>query len=387
MSARVLGITATTLRGATRPAWARLGLFALLICVPLSALLFGQGAPGRAIIARMVLVEGLRLALPLAAVVGGAFILRPGLKSGYALLPVRRDEWFLGASLAGVALLALAAALFATGALLTFASLGEAGRLVQPAFPAKALHGAEEVDASAHGQRLGISTDQVKTIKLTFERPEGDTLRGEVRYKEVIKPDATIAPGRAVPFSVRGAEVRPIARGRASFTAPMPQGDEITLEIAAIDDALIIGILPAEVHVQAASAGALASTAWLALAALAAAALCMTVTLLVRSLAGASTAALAGLLLLATLTLLPGLAPASQMAADRRKAMGGDGGESIEATLSRLPALLPDEPFDAMILGRTVGAGTLADAALRAAVALVLLPAGSILFRRRQITK
>jgi hypothetical protein len=92
MTSRVLEIAATTMRGATRPAWARMGVFLLLISVPLSALLVGQDAPGRAVIARLVTVEGLRLALPLAAVVGGAFVLRPGLKSGYALLPVRRDS-------------------------------------------------------------------------------------------------------------------------------------------------------------------------------------------------------------------------------------------------------------------------------------------------------
>jgi hypothetical protein len=53
--------------------------------------------------------------------------------------------------------------------------------------------------------------------------------------------------------------------------------------------------------------------------------------------------------------------------------------------LSGLPELLPGVPFERLILGRSVGGGVFVDAAWRTGIAVLLVPAGALLFRRRQI--
>jgi len=390
MIARALSIAALSLREIARSAPARFGLVLLLIAVPLAELLAGREGATRVHVARMVSIEGLRLLLPLAAVVGAAFVLKPALRRGYALLPARRDEWFLGASLAGLAMSALSVALFATGAALTFVTLGDAGRSVRPAYPAQAgFTGAPTTSAGedwlwADPAGEGRPADE---IVLHFDVAPVGPLSGEVTYELILTGGG--APARGVPFDVYAgesrAEVRAISGRRAAFTAPAHEGP-VVLRIVPSDSALKVGLRPARVFISAEVVSAVPALLGLALVALAAAALCITFTLLVRSRLGAAIAALAGLLLVAALTLLPGLTPAGQMAADRRRAIEGEETQAIklERALSQLPELMPATAFDEFLSGRTVGplAG---EAVWRALAALALLPAGALLFRRRQI--
>jgi hypothetical protein len=97
------------------------------------------------------------------------------------------------------------------------------------------------------------------------------------------------------------------------------------------------------------------------------------------------------MLLLAALTLLPGLAPAEGMARDRRRDLGRQDErgvlETLGAELSGLPQLFPDSYFDEYLAGRVVPEGAALDGMARLGVGMLLLAPGAWLFTRRQIAK
>ena len=63
--------------------------------------------------------------LPLAAIVGGGFLLKPTVKRGWTVLPARRGEYFLGAALAGCVVVLIAACLFTGGGYIANLAMGK----------------------------------------------------------------------------------------------------------------------------------------------------------------------------------------------------------------------------------------------------------------------
>ncbi|MBE7491042.1 MAG: hypothetical protein HS108_04710 [Planctomycetes bacterium] len=396
MIVRVLAIAAATLRESTRSAPVRLAALLLLLCVPVMAWLVGDGEDGRVWAARTFTVEGLRLVLPLAAAVGGAFVLRPAARAGWALLPARRGEWFAGAALAGLGMILLSTALFVSGAVVM--APGESARVVRPvratglvAAPGTATGAASPAD------RHWADPNKGQALTFAFVRPDTAQLAGEVEFELVWTQEA--APARGVPFDVYvlapgseaarvKAEARSLSRRRASFSAAMPAGDALHVQLVPNDPVLIVGVAEQGIFLDGGRVSPLPGILWLALLAVAAAALCMAVSLWFRSWSTAPTAALAGLLLLAALTLLPGIAPTGRMAADRRAAVESDKDamQVLESAAAQLPELLPSAAFDAYLRGREV-VPTPGEAARRGLIALALLPLGAVTFRRRQIAR
>lgn len=407
MIARALAIAGATLRENARSNLARLAAALLVGCVPVTAWLIGEDDPGRAWAARTAAAEGLRLVLPLAAVIGGAFALRPTIKQGWALLPARRGEWFVGAALAGALLALGSVALFAGGALLAGASMGDAAMLVVPRQAEVVAGGSQSPrEADDTARRWAAARGRETRLAFEFEAPRAATLRGEIDYELIWTQEAP--PSRGVPFDVlvyaggasdadaaRGAvraQVRALSRRRAAFELPAPAAARCTVLVVPTDPTLAVGVRPQDLVVEAGLVSQAASLLLLALAGLAAALLCMAVTLGFRALTTAPTAALAGLLLLASLTLLPGITPAGQMAADRRASVESEQAQSdpwanLEYSLANLPPLLPAGAFESYLHGRTVGGEVLAAALWRALAALALVPLGAALFGRRQIAK
>jgi hypothetical protein len=120
--------------------------------------------------------------------------------------------------------------------------------------------------------------------------------------------------------------------------------------------------------------------------------LCLFVVLAIRALSTSATAALAGMLLLAALTLLPSLAPTESMARDLRRDLGGEKEQegvlkALEAELTALPQLFPDRYYDEFLSARVVPGGAVADGLARFGIGLLVLAPGAWLFTRRQISK
>ncbi|MBK9974187.1 MAG: hypothetical protein IPP14_05385 [Planctomycetes bacterium] len=407
MIARATAIACATLLQQARSSLARLVAALLVACVPVGAWLMGQDAASRAWAARTLAAEGLRFVLPLAAVIGGAFALRPSMKQGWALLPARRMEWFFGAALAGAILALGSVALFAGGAWLAGASIGDAALLVIPRRAALAVGGSQSPNEAAQTARRWAAVRGKETrLTFEFESPQTTSLRGEIDYELIWTQEAP--PARGVPFDVlvfagdasqalasqagSKCEVRALSRRRAAFEIAATPPGRCTVLIVPNDPTLAVGVREHDVVIEAGQTSQVASLALLALVALAAALLCMAVTLGFRALTTAPTAALAGLLLLASLTLLPGITSAGQMAADRRASVESEGGQSdpwaeLENSLANLPPLLPAGDFETYLHGRTVDADVAASALWRALAALALLPLGALLFGRRQIAR
>lgn len=404
MTGRILAIASAVLRETARLASARAAAVLTALSVPAATV----ASDSSLWLSRTIAAEGLRLALPIASVVIGAFALRPAIRRGWATLPSRRSEWFIGAALAGLTLAGAGVVLLLAGAALANLWAGDGARLVQPLGPQRVFGANGEVSVAENAHL--VAREGEDGLAFLFERPPQSEVRGEIEYLPFLSGDAP--PNREVPFdvyvwgdgptvdeSVPGvrdrlrdfgtkARVLALSSRRAEFTAEMPESGPVWVEIVPTDKALNIGVRPGGVVLQADRVSALPSLLLLSALALAAAALCMAATMLVRSLASGPTAALAGMLVLAALTLLPGLTPASRMAADRRAAVEGQKDEStITDALSNLPELIPTAPFDAYLRGRTVQADMLADATWRALAALALLPLGALLFTRRQIVK
>ncbi len=372
------------------------GAFALFLATPLLMLLLGTDAGGIQWLARDLPAEGLRLMLPLGAIVGAAFLIRPAMARGWSVLPARRAEWFVGSALAGTVVLALCAVLIAAGAglaaiLADSTSLGRAriatsieteGVRERPPLPDGTAWADPRYDES---------------LLLSLGALEGDRVEGTLEYSVAWTRER--APARDVPLRItllagdasRDLNLTVESRGRVRFAGANP-GGELALRVTPIDPVLLVGTKPAHLRVEVARESVLWSLLSLAFLGFAAAVLCFSATLCVRALSTSATAALTGLLLLATLTMLPGLAPAGRMVQDRRQAVEGVKSEgvlfqSLEALGSGLPELLPTVTFDEWLAGRVVPSTAWGDGLIRLALGLALLPAGALVFRLRQIAK
>ncbi|MCC6573122.1 MAG: hypothetical protein IT462_04955 [Planctomycetes bacterium] len=394
---RVLTITRAALAETFRSPTALLSALGLLALVPVLTFLGGQDEGARVWLSRTLLVEGLRLALPLGACLGGAWLLRVTMKRGWATLPARRGEWFAGAALAGIALMTLAAAFLAAGALAAATLIGSSALAVQTATP-KVLrsHGQRPVTAGP-GQRMWLATKANERLVFEFAKESSREVEGVIAFEMALTGDG--APGRDIPFTVQvgdslddlvDAPLHAEARKRASFIARGRAGATMVV-LTPRDPAVLVGVYPDSCRLVIHREHPALSALWLALQGLAAGALCLALVMFVRARSTAPTAALAGLLLFSALTLLPGMSGAGstmfrdkQAAFERTQAKETGGKKLLVSFIAALPPLCPAEGFEAYIDGRTVEGG-LIDALWRALAALALLPLGALIFARRQI--
>jgi hypothetical protein len=251
---------------------------------------------------------------------------------------------------------------------------------------------------AAPGREEGLTWANPATRDaLILSLPDGlpATLRGRLEYR--IAWTGAGAPGTRGPVSlslyadgsVHPVEVLSESQTRIAFRADdAPPGSRLVVH--AVDPVFVVGTSPEMLRLQTGTGHAGLSVLTLLLLGFGGALLCACTVLVFRARTTAPTAVMAGLLLLASLTLLPGLVPSDAMARHRRAAM-----DAAEATsrmpaaadlLHHVPRLYPEEPFAEISAGRVVPARAAADGALRALIGLVLLVPGAWLFTRRNIT-
>jgi hypothetical protein len=393
---RTTAIFLASYREVARSPLAWLGALALLMAVPVATLFGESGA--RVWLSRSLVSEGLRWLLPLAALIGAAYVIRPSLKRCWVALPARRAEYFCAAALTSFSLMLVCATLVITGGALTGAMLGDEARLDDVRTP-RVLHavsGSRAISASAE-ERLFARPNGREQLVFEFEgQALGDTIDGKMQFE--IAWTTSAAPSRGAPFELKLVGEREViasttveARRRVTFRAPNPGGQVIRVIALPNDPALSVGMKRDECRLVLARASSAPSLAWLAFVAACGALLCAGVTLAVRSLATAPTAALAGALVFAAMTLLPALGPGDFAARQRRADV-----ENIRAEVSRVQALgeflaqwIPplNEPrnFERVLLGEAAQLDDAPEALWRLGIALALLPLGAALFSRRQI--
>lgn len=398
MIGRTLAIAKAALKEALRAKLTPALALLLLMAVPLLALLFGQDADTRSWLARSITTEGLRVVLPLATIVGGGFLLKPSIKRGWTVLPARRAEYFLAAASAGCVVILLGAGLFAAGGYIANLWMGKQLTVTESPQSIQKRRVQDGQTQYADG-RVDAYTwaNPNYSEELILDLPDGtgEVIEGTVEYQLVWTAEA--APRDRSPVAVwlesngerRPLDVRMESRYRLHFAG---ESDGGRLVIQPTDPVLIVGTTPDRIRFETIQVDPLGSVLALLGLSVGAALLCLLLVLLVRSLSTSPTAVLAGLLLLATLTLLPSLAPTTRMARDRRTAVEGGQGEqgwfgTLEGKLDRLPQLYPDRHYDEFLAARVVPGDAWADAAWRLLAGLALLPAGAILFRTRQIAK
>jgi hypothetical protein len=394
MFRRTLAVFLAHIREAARSPLAWLGGVAVVFAIPAITLAFGgDDAGSRAWLSRSLVSEGLRLLLPLAALMGAAYIVRPSPKRGWAVLPVRRSEWFLGSALACCTFIACGALMLVLGGVSASALVGDAAQLEQARY-ASAMN---YFGPRAQVERPFILPGSGERIEFTFDGEDlGENISGKLQFE--IAWTMEQAPERGVPLEIRLKGEREVvatahveARRRATFSAPNPGGKTITVIARAIDPALSVGMKRDECRLVLGRENPAPSLLWLGLVGLCGALLCAAVTLGVRSLSTAPTAALAGALVLASLTLLPALGPGDAAARARRRDVEGEKKDERSATqalaemLSGLPPLNEPRNFERVLGGETALNDDWQVALVRLAAALALLPIGAALFGRRQI--
>ncbi len=371
----------------------------LLAAVPALTWLFGDDAATRDWMTRLLPAEGLRVLMPLAAIVGGAFLLRPSIKRGWAVLPARRAEWFAGSVMAGFCVLVLAALVFSIGGLLGGWMFGTALASASQALSIKLTRVQEGVTQHREFEpgAMAIANPQ-RNETLWIELPDaaGEAIEGEIEFLPIWTQE--LPPQQSSPLAlwlegpngITPVELKVESRRRVSFHGAANGAQRLVLQ--PVDPALLIGTSTDRVRFATGESGVSASLAALLALSLGATLLCMCAVLMVRGLSTAPTAALAGLLLMAALTLLPSLAPAQGMARARRADVQGTQPEPelmqrLEEELAALPQLFPDRYFDEFLAGRTVPSAAWGEGLVRLGVGLLLLVPGAWLFTRRQIAR
>lgn len=399
MIRRTLAIAAATLKEALRAKLSPLAGLLLLIAVPWLARLFGQDDPDtQAWLTRSITTEGLRVVLPLCAIVGGGFLLRPTLKRGWTALPARRSEYFIGAGLAAFVVITIAASLFAAGGLIANQWLDHDLTVTAQSTAISKQRRLDGELQTAKGKEASYTwANPVYNEELVVELPDRDdaSLRGTIEYQLVWTREAP--PRDRSPVSVwieDGSNRHELkttvqSRYRIEFEGEAEGGK---LVIQPTDPVLIVGTTPDRVRVELSKVNSTGSMFRLFALSVSASLLCLALVMLVRSLSTSPTAVLAGLLLLATLTLLPTLAPASQMARDRRAAVERQQDDdnwlaALEDQFDRLPQLYPEIYFDEFLASRNVPTDIWLNVGVRLLAAALLLPLGATLFRARQIAK
>ncbi|MBZ0137150.1 MAG: hypothetical protein K8I27_12345 [Planctomycetes bacterium] len=399
MIRRVLAITGAALMEALRARLSPLIALVLVAAVPMTALVLGEDADTRAWLVRSVTAEGLRVLLPLGAILGGGFLLKPNLKRGWTILPARRAEYFTGGALAGALVLMLSSALFAGGGLIGNLAFGSDLTVTSQGVEINKQRERDGVTVYAEGKGEGYTwANPNYNEELLAELPAqpGNDLSGTIEFRMVWTAEG--APRDRAPVAValidadgrHELESRVLSRYRLHFHGRV--NGPAQLVITPTDPVLIIGTTPDRIRVEVDRTGATGSILRLWVLCVAAALLCLSAVLLVRALATAPTAVLAGLLLLSVLTMLPNLGPTSGMARDRRAAVEGVRpditlAQRLEDELAAIPRLHPETAFDEYLGARVVPGNAWGDAGLRLLAALAMLPIGALLFRARQIAR
>lgn len=401
MLQRVFVIFLTALLEAARSPLAWVGGILLLVVIPVATHLVGGSETETGVrvwLCRSLISEGLRWLLPIAAFTASAYLIRPSLKRGWAILPARRSEWFIASSLAVFVATAFATVLLSAGGAVASMALGDASLLDVTRLARTLDRRGSRSDLRASDQdRLFVFPNGRETLVFEFDAEGlGEVLRGKLQFE--IGWMGEIAPEKTTPLEVRLIGDRTVtaithveARRRATFEAENPGGRTIRVECRGIDPALSVGMKRDECRLLVRREDALPSFLWLALGGLGGALLCASVTLGVRSLATAPTAALAGALVFSALTLLPALAGGDLPARKRREAVEGarpidrSTAQSLAETLSEMPALIEPRNFERLMAGEAAGSDDADSALLRLLLAAGLLPVGAILFGRREV--
>ncbi|MBK8207116.1 MAG: hypothetical protein IPK87_10070 [Planctomycetes bacterium] len=371
----------------------------LLAAVPALTWLFGDDAATRDWMTRLLPAEGLRVLMPLAAIVGGAFLLRPSIKRGWAVLPARRAEWFAGTVIAGICVLVVAALVFSAGAMLGGWMFGTPLANTSHAGSIQLTRVQEGVTQQRHfkpGEMAVANPLREETLWIELPDDAGDAIAGEIEFLPIWTQELPPQQSSPVALWLEGpngrapVELKVESRRRVSFHAAANGAQRLILQ--PVDPALLIGTSTDRVRFTTGESGVLGSLAALLVLGLGATLLCLCAVLMIRGLSTAPTAALAGLLLMAALTLLPSLAPAQGMARARRADVQGVKQEPglmqrLEDELDALPQLFPDVYFDEFLAGRTVPAAAWGEGLARLGIGLLLLVPGAWLFTRRQIAR
>jgi hypothetical protein len=395
---RAFAIAGAALMQTARSKAAWVAALALLLAVPVSGWLFADDAATRAWITRLIPVEVLRLLLPLAAITGGAFLIRPGVRAGWAVLPARRSEWFAGKAIAGAVVLIVATVLFAGGAVIAGLTFGEPLSLTthpEILYAERVRDGKLETARFKGGMALA-DPQTGETIVADIPRGVGERVAGILEYEPILT--GVQPPGQGAPVEVwidgegtrQRLEVSIEARRRISFQGERRGAARVIIKPT--DPGLAIGTSVSRMRFELGQSAPLASLLGLTALSLGGALLCLFVVLAIRALSTSATAALAGMLLLAALTLLPSLAPTESMARDLRRDLGGEKEQegvlkALEAELTALPQLFPDRYYDEFLSARVVPGGAVADGLARFGIGLLVLAPGAWLFTRRQISK
>jgi hypothetical protein len=397
MIPRVLAILAAHLRETLRTPATYLFIAILLLSLP--ALTLVTRDETSLWVARTGTAEGLRFVMPLAAIAAAAFLLRPGMRRGWALLSARRAEWFAGTALAGAVLLLGAGLLFSFSGAVSILLTGER---LERTLSAADLH----LERTREGRPVMMPAPEEGLLwanpmtdeRLIFQMPETGAARIEGSLEYRVAWTTRGAPGMDTPValwlltrdSMHEVELTPVSQTQVRFAAERPDGaaDGLALMVAPADPVLVVGSSPGNLRLHTGQSGPWLSVLWLMLLAVGASLVCMCTVFAVRGYATAPTAALCGLLLLAAMTLLPGLTPADDMARERRAAMQGSQAHEARSMLHLLrhvPRLFPDEPFQELSANRVVPASVTLDGLTRTGTALLLLAPGAWLFTRREI--
>lgn len=394
---RARAIAKATMLEALRSPTAPVAALLLLAAAPVLSGLLGADAGSRAWLSRVIPAEAFRVLLPLGVIVGGAFLLKPGIRGGWPMLPARRAEWFIGNAAAGLLLLATAVALMAAGGAIAGLMFGTP--LTRTANAAgihsERMHEGENQRADFASGTAWADPDTDSWI--VIDLPPGLTrVAGTLEFVPALTGESAPGTGSPVALWLEAGETRvpvptkPESRRRVSFQADIP--GEGRLIVRAVDPALMIGTSASRIRFETGTQSPLYAVATLALLSLGACAICLCLVLSMRAVATAPTAALAGMLLLAAFTLLPALAPAESMARDRRGDMQGEQpqrslAQALEEDLAQLPPLFPGAYFDDYLSGHAVPSTAELDGLLRLGAGLLLLLPGAALFTRRQIAK
>lgn len=399
MIRRVLAISGAAVMEVLRARLSTLIGLVLIAAVPVSALVLGEDGDTRAWLVRSVTTEGLRVLLPLGAIIGGGFLLKPSAKRGWTILPARRAEYFIGTALAGTTVLMLSSALFAAGGLIGNLAFGEDLTVARQAVEInkqRVMNGETQYAEGKGASYTWANPNYGEELLVELPDRPGDEFSGTIEFRLVWTTEG--APTDRTPVEVaiidsngrRDLQSHVLSRYRMSYMGKAT-GDA-QLVITPTDPVFIVGTTPDRVRVEVDSAGPAGSIARIWFLCVAAALLCLGFVLLVRSLSTAPTAVLAGLLLLSVLTMLPNLTTAGAMSRDRRAQVERveprtSLAERLEDELSAIPQLHPDPMFDEFLAARVTPDSAWTDGLWRLLAGLALLPIGAVLFRMRQIAK
>lgn len=389
---RTLSLVKSLLVEVLRSPLGILGGLVALMAIPAASFLIADSNDSALWISRFLYVEGIRLVVPLLTIMGAAFLLRPRLKHGWSTLPVRRSEWLAACAVTTVVIVFITNSLLMAGSWLAQTINNNESSLQITSTVARI----DRVNKNGMRQSGNPATyswaNPIHNEYLEFEVQVDGPINATVNYESALTNKQ--APTHRVPFIATGIgidnTVTKLETQIAGRKRVIVSGDGIfnRVRLIPIDQGILLGITPEGVHLASGTSATLISMLKLLALSMAGIILLICGVFLVRSLSTAPTAALAGLFLFASMTLLPSLVPATAMAKARAKALmqrKGDEKNSL-GLLEKIPHIFPTHNFDEFMAGRVSGP-VLSDSMARAGVALPMLLFGTLLFRRRELAK